>query len=289
MQLVEAGQIELDAPVKNYLPEFTLKDPAIAARITVRQLLNQVSGMADAGFSEMRSPQPGTLAERVTSLSDAQPVAAPGTEFHYFNPNYAVLARVAEVVSGQLFANYLQTHIFVPLDMAHTFSASTSSEAIGHADQLAQGHLLAFGVPIAAPEDPGFFAGSGGVISTAEDLAHFLIMQNNGGRYGNKQIVSAASLKLMHTPLAAIHSDYGMGWFAMQEEGQPVFEHNGILSTFYAETMLLPEGAYGVVVLYNMHAVSADLLAFPPIKRGLIDLLIGQPPAPVGGMLARLA
>jgi Beta-lactamase class C and other penicillin binding proteins len=52
MQLVEAGQINLDSPVQTYLPEFTLADPAIAAKITIRHLLNQVSGLSDVGFPE---------------------------------------------------------------------------------------------------------------------------------------------------------------------------------------------------------------------------------------------
>ena len=64
MQLAEAGRINLDAPVETYLPEFTLADPAGASQITIRHLLNQVSGLADAGFPESRLPQPTTIAER---------------------------------------------------------------------------------------------------------------------------------------------------------------------------------------------------------------------------------
>ena len=54
MQLVEAGQINLDSPVQTYLPQFTLADPAIAAKITIRHLLNQVSGLSDVGFPELQ-------------------------------------------------------------------------------------------------------------------------------------------------------------------------------------------------------------------------------------------
>jgi CubicO group peptidase (beta-lactamase class C family) len=61
LQLVEAGQLNLDAPVQRYLPAFTLAGPAVAARITVRQLLNHTSGLADTGFPEMRRPPPTTL------------------------------------------------------------------------------------------------------------------------------------------------------------------------------------------------------------------------------------
>ncbi|MEZ4616031.1 MAG: serine hydrolase domain-containing protein [Caldilineaceae bacterium] len=74
LQLVEAGQVELDAPVQRYLPDFTLADPTVAAQITVRQLLNQISGLADAGFPEMRLPTPATLTDRMTQLQDARAV-----------------------------------------------------------------------------------------------------------------------------------------------------------------------------------------------------------------------
>ena len=103
MQLVEAGEIELDAPVQTYLPEFTLRDPTVASQITIRHLLNHTSGLADAGYPEGRLPPPATLEALLSSLAKARPVAAPGTEFHYFNPNYQILARVVEVVSGQPF------------------------------------------------------------------------------------------------------------------------------------------------------------------------------------------
>ena len=63
LQLVEAGRIDLDAPVAAYLPGFTVADRAQARRITVRMLLNQTSGMADAGFPEMTLPQLATIAD----------------------------------------------------------------------------------------------------------------------------------------------------------------------------------------------------------------------------------
>ncbi|HEY9662372.1 MAG TPA: serine hydrolase domain-containing protein [Allocoleopsis sp.] len=144
LQLVEAGQINLDAPVKQYLPEFTLADPKTADQITIRHLLNHTSGLSDFGFSEALLPQPTTNAERVKSLDAAHPVAAPGTEFHYFNPNYDVLARIVEVVSGQSFGEYLRSRLFTPLQMFQTFHATTMTEAQQQGDRLATGHLMAF-------------------------------------------------------------------------------------------------------------------------------------------------
>jgi len=279
MQLVEAGRIHLDTPVQTYLPEFTLTDPGIAAQITIRHLLNQVSGLSDLGFPESQLPQSATIAERVTSLSKARAIAAPGTQFLYFNPNYEVLARVVEVVSQQPFSTYLQTHIFLPLQMPHTLSITTMSEAWQRANRLAQGHLMAFSISFAYPEMCGYLGGSGGVISTAEDMAHYLIMQNNGGRFENIELLSSNSVILMHTPPQNMNSSYGMGWFEMME-GKPVLEHNGILSTFYTDVLLLPKQAYGIALLYNISAFPLIALALPQIKTGLIQLLTDGQPVP---------
>lgn len=218
MQLVEAGQINLDSPVQTYLPEFTVTDPAFAAKITIRHLLNQVSGLSDVGFpDELQVSQATTIGNRITSLSQARPVAFPGSQFHYFNPNYEVLARVVEVVSQQPFSAYLQTHIFTPLQMSRTLNPTTSAEAFQGATNMAQGHLMAFGLPFAYPEMSGYVGGSSGIISTAEDMANYLIFQTNSGQFKETKLLSQSSVALMHTPPKTIGSSYGMGWFKSSE------------------------------------------------------------------------
>ena len=113
LQLVDAGQVALDDPVVAHLPEFRLADPR-GADITVRQLLDQTSGLADREVPELSRAQPSSLAEATTSLSSARLVAAPGTQFNYHNPNYRVAARLVEVLSGQTFDAYLREHVFQP-------------------------------------------------------------------------------------------------------------------------------------------------------------------------------
>lgn len=290
MQLVEAGQINLDSPVQTYLPEFTLTDPAfaqrplggIAAKITIRHLLNQVSGLSDLGFPELQLSQATTIGDRITSLSRASPVALPGAQFHYFNPNYEVLAQVVEVVSQQSFSAYLQTHIFTPLQMSRTLNATTSAEAFQGATNMAQGHLMGFGLPLAYPEMSGYLSGSSGIISTAEDMANYLIFQTNSGQFKETKLLSESSVALMHTPPKTIGSSYGMGWFKGSENGEPAIKHNGILSTFHTDIVLLPKEKYGIALLYNISASPLIAMAFPQIKTGLIQLLTDGKPAAGG-------
>jgi CubicO group peptidase (beta-lactamase class C family) len=280
IQLVDAGQIDLDEPVRTYLPDFTLANPDAAAQITVRQLLNHTSGLADTGFPQISSLQSTTIAQQVDALAAAEPVAAPGTEFHYFDGNYQVLARVVEVVSGEPFSDYLQMHVFAPLQMADTFSAVTSDEAKQQAQRLAQGHLLAYGVMIPAAELSGYIGGSGGVITSAQDMANYLIMQSNGGRFQGAELVTPAALAAMHTPPPGIDTHYAMGWLEATSNGLRILEHNGVLSVYYAEMVLIPETRQGFALLYNISALATNALAAPSIKHGLIALLAGRPPTP---------
>jgi CubicO group peptidase (beta-lactamase class C family) len=268
LQLVEAGRVNLDAPVAAYLPGFTVANRAAARRITVRMLLNQTSGMADTGFPEMTLPQPTTIADRVASLRAARLVSRPGTAFHYFNPNYAVLARLIEVATGRPFQAYLDAHVFAPLAMTRTTSVVTAGQAPSAAPRLARGHVLAFGVPIARRELDGYLGGSGGVISTARDMATWLIAHNQGGTFQGRSLLSPQGIELLHTPPRGIDSSYAMGW-TRQPGSPPVIEHSGVLSTFYAEQALLPTGRYGIVLLANAYS---GLVDFSGLLRGLTTL-----------------
>lgn len=280
MQLVEAGQIDLDTPVQTYLPAFTLADPTVARQITIRHLLNQTSGLADVGLRTAQPPQQTTIEAYVADLRTARPVASPGREFHYTDANYAVLARVVEVVSGEPFSTYLHTHIFAPLQMGHTFHAVTSAEAKQRAEQLAQGHLVAYAIPVAVDEMSGYLGGAAGVVSTAADLANYLVMQNNNGRFQGTKVLAAEAVALMHTPPSNINTTYAMGWVEATNNGRRVLEHNGILSVFFADVVLWPETGLGLALLYNVSSLATTSLASPAIKDGLIALLTGGQPAP---------
>jgi CubicO group peptidase (beta-lactamase class C family) len=268
LQLAEAGRIDLDTPAAAYLPGFTVADRAQARRITVRMLLNQTSGLADTGFPVMTLPQPTTIADRVASLRAAKLVSQPGTAFHYFNPNYAVLARLVEVVGGRPFPDYLRAHLFAPLAMTRTTSVVTAAQAPSAAPGLAQGHLLAFGVPIARAELDGYLGGFDGVISTARDMATWLIVQHQGGAFQGQSLLSPQGIQLLHTPPRGIDTSYAMGW-TRQPGSPPVIEHSGVQATFHAQQALLPNGRHGIVVLANTYS---GLIDFNGLLRGLITL-----------------
>ncbi len=257
MQLVDDGRVDLDRPVRQYLPEFTMADPR-AGRITVRQLLNQTSGMSDRTFAAFSGPQPRTLVERVASLRTATLAADPGSRWEYHNPNYQVAARLVERVAGTSFDGYLRGRVFVPLGMR-------DSRTIDTADDLppsARGHVLVLGWPIALPEPRAFGNGSGGVLSSAHDMAVWLIVQQQGGRAPDGTVVvSPASIAAMRTTAPASRS-YALGWtVGTTPSGAPLIAHSGDLFTSTAQQIVLTESGWGIAVMANTGLIYGDARA----------------------------
>ncbi|MEV1118473.1 serine hydrolase domain-containing protein [Actinosynnema sp. NPDC049800] len=274
MRLVESGRIRLDDPVRAHLPEFTMADPR-AADITVRHLLDQTSGLSDTTHRSFSGPPVHTLAEAVAAMRDSTLAAAPGARWEYHNPNFQVAARLVEVVGGVPFADHLRRHVFDPLGMADSRTADTARDL----PPSAEGHVKVLGLPVALPEPPAFGNGSGGVLTSAHDLAAWLIAQNNGGRGPDgTSIATPESITETHTPTAASQS-YGLGWFVgVTASGAPLVDHGGDLFTSTAYQALLPGSGYGIAVLANTGMLHGDAQA---IGARLVALVEGRQPAPV--------
>jgi CubicO group peptidase (beta-lactamase class C family) len=147
MQLVEAGKVELDAPVQRYLPWFRVADAQASARMTVRHLLNQTSGLPTlpgelvlADFDD----RPDATERQVRALVTLKITRPVGSKCEYSNLNYNVLGLIVEAASGESYAEYVQTHILDPLDMRHSYT----SKAAAKQDGLAIGHRHWFNLPL---------------------------------------------------------------------------------------------------------------------------------------------
>ncbi len=258
MQLVEAGKIELDSPVQQYLPWFRVADPQASAQVTVRHLLHQTSGLptwtgevplADFGNSPDATQH---LARALSTLELTRPV---GSAFEYSNTNYNLLGDIIEVACGESYADYVQEHIFTPLGMSHTYT----SQAMARQNGLAVGHRYWFMIPVAVPNLPlpnGSLPG-GMIISCAEDMARYMMAMLNGGRYGDVQVLSAAGIDELQRGVAdwvvmgRSVAKYGMGWIVSYTGQTKVVSHGGTLPDFGAHTALLPEQRKGVTLLFN--------------------------------------
>lgn len=275
MRLVEEGRVDLDRPVHEYLPEFTMADRR-ARDITVRQLLTQTSGMADTTYPDLTRHQPHTLKEAVAAMRGARLDATPGTRYRYHNPNYFVAARLVEVVAGRSFAEQLAKDVFGPLGMDDTRSVESTTQM----PDAARGYVRAYGTTISLAHPRWFAAGGHGVVTSAEDLARWLIVQNNGGVSAEgRRVATARTIELTHTPPTATRdSDYAMGWRAGREDGgrTTALQHTGQLLTHNSMATLLPGTRTGIAVVTNTGLISGDDAA--QITQGLVDLAQGGDP-----------
>src|SRR5215203_4270275 len=146
MQLVEAGKIELDAPVQRYLTWFRVADEVASARITVRHLLNQTSGLSLIPTGNRHVPdgdvRDDALERRVRDLQSERLTTPVGTTYQYSSPNYATLGLIVQSVSGQSYESYVEEHIFAPLEMRRSFASQAEARPHG----LATGYRSWFGI-----------------------------------------------------------------------------------------------------------------------------------------------
>jgi CubicO group peptidase (beta-lactamase class C family) len=282
VQLVEAGRVELDRPVLDYVPELDgAADPAIGA-ITVRQLLDQTSGFSTAAGTAPLATPATTLAARVRDLASVRLASAPGAAYQYSNANYLALGRLVEAVSGHPFGAYLAAHVFEPLGM----TGATTDHAVAAAHGLSRAHRLFFGLADSheAPDRPDL-APAGFIAASAEDLGRWLIAQL-GGAPGGVHVVSPTSLAAMHDGVAPTGIDgqrYGLGWVDGALGGVRVVSHAGSTTDMAAFAAIAPERGLGIAILLNGQSPFYELLHKPEaIGLGVLALSLGQEP---GGTL----
>lgn len=274
MQLVEAGSLQLDAPVQRYLPWFRVADADASTRITLRQLLNQTSGFShregQLDFDNTYAG-PDALERRVRSLADVRLASAPGQHWAYSNINFVILGCVIEAVSGTPYAHYMSEHVFKPLGMRDTAAASPSS----HAD-VAKGYRFWFGRAIAADglPYPQTLVPAGYLTSTAQDMGAYLLEQLGGG----PQILSASGLAELHRagPQTGQRHGYAMGW-ATDSQAPGRLTHEGQTPEYTSAMGIDIQHRWGFALLLN----ASDALAGPVVQQlspQLINYLSGVAP-----------
>lgn len=243
LQLVDKGLIDLDAPYVSYFSNISPMDERVN-RITIRNLLNQTSGLNDKVNPDMTKPaQFQALQEISASMNTVKLAADPGTKYYYHNPNYQFLALLVERVSGQRFSEYLHDRIFVPVGMKDTFNVSTTQQIIEN-PAIPRGHYLLLGKLITKAEPLWFIDGPAGIISTAEDMAKWMLAQYNGS------LLAPELMEQYHT--AGQSGPYGMGWLAEEDghEGRTI-SHSGIFWTYKAEETIYLDQQLGITMMFN--------------------------------------
>ena len=259
LKAVDKQLLALDAPLKRYLPWFSVNSrfgASEAERITIRHLLAHHSGLGT--WSPLGNPSDTgyhtrAFEEVVRSTTGSWLKSPAGERFEYSNQGIDLAGYALAVVSGERFEDFMREEILEPLGM--TMSTFNQPEATAR-ETCVTGYLGKRSVPIVNGVVMPLVA-AGGLFTSANDLARFIIFHLQNGAANGKQVLPATLLQEMYAPQFTAKnqiSGYGLGIYKALQNNTVRFSHGGLgygISTHYR---FLPEHRIGVVLLTNQDA-----------------------------------
>jgi CubicO group peptidase (beta-lactamase class C family) len=258
MQLVDEGRIELDAPLRRYLPDFRVADETVSERVTIRHLLTHTSGIDGDHFADTGRGD-DALELYVRGCAELPQVHPLGATMSYCNTGYTLLGRVLEVVADGVWDDVLRTRLVEPLGLTHTATLPEDvlrfRAAIGHIQPPGQelSTAPAWGLPRTAGP-------AGAICSTASELLEFarLHLQDGLGRDG-KRLLSEDAAHAMRQPLVEVPTGgigesarhWGLGWSVHTWSGRTVVGHDGGTIGQAAFLRVVPDSGTAVALLTN--------------------------------------
>ena len=256
MLLVERGKINLNDPLRLYLPAL----PEIYTGVKIEHLLNHTSGIPDYLNSGWLFP--GVTNNQVfTFLTEQQSLDfTPGSKFRYSNSGYVLLAQIIESVAGKAISNFFYEEFFYPLNMNNTFVFEEKTGDRYRAKGFSEK---------GKPEDYNLLTvGDGGVYSTASDLFLWLKALND------ERIVSSYSLEQMYAPVklpGGREKRYGYGWELGNNFAGPFVYHSGQLAGFRTYFEYQKSKKMTIIILANK---SFDSMS--GLRNQLVKILDGR-------------
>jgi CubicO group peptidase (beta-lactamase class C family) len=248
MQQVEQGKIDLDADVNQYL-DFKIP-PRDGKPVTIRNLMQHVAGFEEQARNIISEDPKAPGYEELLKQWVPERVFAPGTTPAYSNYGASLAAYIVQRVSGEPFNDYLDKHIFAPLDMKH--SSFRQPLPADLAPLMSKGYSE-------ASEEPHVFemvgpAPAGSMSSPAEDMAHFMIAHLQNGEYHGNRILRAETAEMMHnSPLTMLPplNRMELGFFETNINGHEVIGHLGDTEYFHTSLHLFLKENVGFYVSFN--------------------------------------
>jgi CubicO group peptidase (beta-lactamase class C family) len=248
MQLVEQGKIDLDGDVNQYL-DFKIP-PRDGKPITMRNLMQHVAGFEEQAKGIISEDPKAPGYEALLKQWVPTRVFAAGSTPAYSNYGASLAGYIVQRLSGESFDDYLDKHIFAPLDMKHsTFRQPLPPELVplmSKGYQVGSGEARPFEIIGPAP--------AGSLSSPAEDMAHFMIAHLQNGEYQGNRILKAETAEMMHnSPLTVLPplNRMELGFFETNLNGREVIAHLGDTEHFHTSLHLFLKENVGFYVSFN--------------------------------------
>jgi serine beta-lactamase-like protein LACTB len=258
MQLVEKGQLDLDAPVVKYLREFEPRTKPEHKPITLRMLMAHRSGLIrEPPRGNYFDPSEPTLGATVDSLKGIDLVYAPGEREKYSNAAIGLVGYILAITQHSIFDAYVQEKVLAPLGMKS--SAFEPRRALTR--NLADAVMWTYhGREFPAPRFELGAAPAGCMYSTVLDLAKFASCLFAGGKVGDTQLLKPQTIEEMLRPQFAKPDEktgFGIGFRLSDFDGRKRVGHGGAIYGFATEMALLPSEKVGVVVVCSRDVANA--------------------------------
>ncbi len=296
MKLEEGERVHLDAPLVSSLPRFSMISPEYRD-ITVRMLLNHSSGLPGGTIlnSVTTAPFPAFADQVMASLSHQRLKHTPGYMNVYCNDGFTMVENLVKALTGKDYPEYVKEAVLGPLGM-------TGSDYVDH--YLPEGSFAkTYTGDTPHPFTYMNFYATGGLLSSAADMAKLMRMLINGGVHGEKRFLSSASITAMSrdqtlgtfNPEPSDFVRYGLGWDTVTQAGlravgiggwQKGGAIDGAYGPMYRSTMIVsPEAGLGVFVVMASNNITSDLVdkvGERVILRALVDSgILGKMPDPL--------
>jgi CubicO group peptidase (beta-lactamase class C family) len=279
MMLTEQGKLELDEKVKTYLPNLELQDSDVAARVTVRHLLNHTAGWAGDLFVNTGDGD-DALELYVRKMRDLPQLTPLGEVWHYNNAAFGLAGRVVEAVTGRTFETVAREYILDPLEMTH--SSYFPSEAM--LERFAVGHFVDEHdvVQVSRPWALARNTSSVGRINSSviDQLKYAQFHLGDGTAANGKRLLSSKSMIEMQIPTVngGNGAKHALSWFVHDLAGTKLVRHGGATNGQMSEFYLVPERNFAWTILTNAEkgrALNAEMIGF--IHQHMLGLQDSEP------------
>ncbi len=276
MKLAEEGNIKLDEPIKKHLPDFDLSVDYAEDNMTPIDILCHRSGLPRHDLVWYGSPK--TRDEIFNSLSELEFSAGFRETWQYQNLMFLTAGVLIERVSGKSWEGFTRENIMDKLGMERSNFSVQALQADENASlpyAWADSSLIKMDY-----RDINAIGPAGSINSSVVEMAEWVKMQLNNGKYGEEELLGEAYINRMHTPQMAMgggmdsevfHNSYGLGWFINSYRGHKRVDHGGNIDGFSAGVTMLPMDNLGVVILTNLNGNRSLGI----IRNTLFDRLLG--------------
>jgi CubicO group peptidase (beta-lactamase class C family) len=282
-QLAQERKLQLDDPVRQYLPNFRLYDSTSTRLVSIRDVLGHKLGtktfQGDFTFWDSNLSR-AEIIEKMRLLKPSYPFRQ---RYGYCNSGFITAGEIIPAVTdGQRWEDWVQQRLLTPLGMVNTYPLTTG---FGQRPNIALPYSTTFGALTKLPfDDLANMGPAASIVSCTDDLAHWLKFQLDSGKYQGRRVLPWATLQSTREAntlvtntqsgyLPSHFTTYGLGVLSADYNGRQVYWHTGGANGYVTNVCFVPEENLGIAVLTNQD----NQAFFEALRYQLLDAYLGVP------------